>query len=113
MIHLHNSIRTSRLPIEARKNHNLLEAERVKAQKLDARVREAEPQLAELPSLREKVSALDKEIVPLRETAQRLPAVEAGKCFNFITKNASVNTDCQPRMKWSSVCRRKSKEPQL
>jgi hypothetical protein len=39
--------------LEVKKSQNLLEAERIKVQKLDSSIKELEEQLAEIPSLKE------------------------------------------------------------
>jgi hypothetical protein len=45
--------------IEAKKSQTLLEAERVKTQKLEARAQAAEAQVAEIPELRVKADAFE------------------------------------------------------
>jgi hypothetical protein len=43
--------------LEVKKSQNLLEAERIKAQKLDLRIKELEEQVADIPTLKETVSS--------------------------------------------------------
>jgi predicted nuclease with TOPRIM domain len=61
----------------------MLEAERVKARKLEARLQEIEVQVADIPSFKDKISSLEAERARLQELADRLPSVEAGELHKW------------------------------
>jgi predicted nuclease with TOPRIM domain len=61
----------------------MLEAERVKARKLEARLQEFEVQVADIPSFKDKIASLEAERAQLQELADRLPSAEAGELHRW------------------------------
>jgi chromosome segregation ATPase len=64
---------------EAKKTSNLLDAERVKTGKLEARLKEAEGQAAEVPVLRARLAGLEEEQSSNAMIIRELRAVETGE----------------------------------